>query len=273
MSRKRILFISTFLLLSGLASLTVSADLVMSAPPREKPEVGEQVYGPVADYISRQIGQKVVYRHPGEWGIYQADMLQNKYDIVFDGPHFVAWRAIRKGHEILATTPGELVFVVAVKSDNKRARKLEDLRGHTICGLAPPNLATLTLFREIGAGREPRLVLSRSFGDAFKKMLEGKCDGVVLRNTTYSKLAKESPGQSRVVFESKPLPNQAITASKRLDVAAKELLKSRLLSDEANASMKLFIDSYTGGKGLKQANAQEYQGLEVLLKDIWGFGI
>jgi len=273
MYKTKMVFTSAYLFLSLFAITSVSADLVMSAPPREKPEVGEQVYGPVAAYISQVIGKKVVYQHPEEWGIYQGNMQLGKYDIVFDGPHFVAWRMHRKGHELLANTPGELSFVVVVRSINKRYTELKHLRGRPVCALAPPNLATLTLLREVGIGHEPRLVLSSSFGEAFKGLLAGKCEGVVMRDATYAKLSKTAPNKTRVVFTSKPLPNQAITAGNKLDAASKNLLRTKLTTPEASAAMAKFVETYTGGKGLKAAESKDYEGLDALLKDIWGFGV
>ena len=41
----------------------VAQDLIMTAPPREKPEVGKQVYGPVAAHLTKLLGKKVVYEH------------------------------------------------------------------------------------------------------------------------------------------------------------------------------------------------------------------
>lgn len=270
--KKLILAFMSFMLL-GFTSGPAFADLILSAPPRGTAEDEKKIYAPMAAYISKLTGQKVVYKHPGEWGIYQGNMQIGKYDIVFDGPHFAAWRVGRQGHEILASTPGQLSFVVAVRSINKRFQKLSDLRGRPICGLAPPNLATLTLMKEAGVGREPRLVLSKSFNDAFAKMLAGKCDGVVMRDKMYDKLAKKNPNRARVVFRSKGLPNQAITAGKKLDTAARELLKDRLLTPEAMAAMPAFMEKYTGGKGLKKADSKKYVGMEMLLKDTWGFGV
>ena len=270
--KKLILAFMTFTLL-GMTSISAFADLILSAPPRGKAEDEQKIYVPMAVYISKLIGQKVVYKHPGEWGIYQANMQTGKYDIVFDGPHFVAWRMSRKDHEVLATTPGNLSFVVVVRSQSERFKQLRDLRGRSVCGMAPPNLATLMLMNEVGVGHEPRLVLAKSFNDAFEKMLAGECDGAVLRDKTYDKLLKKHKNVSREIFRSKGLPNQAITASKNLTTDEKDLLKNGLLSAEAMAAMPAFMEKYTGKKGLRKAESRNYLGVEALLKDIWGFGI
>ncbi|KPJ93231.1 MAG: hypothetical protein AMJ53_07800, partial [Gammaproteobacteria bacterium SG8_11] len=72
-------------------SLTVKADLILSAPPRELPEAGLKLYGPLASHLSELLGEKVIYQHPNNWLEYQRDLRRGVYDIVFDGPHFVSW--------------------------------------------------------------------------------------------------------------------------------------------------------------------------------------
>ena len=66
--------------------------LVLSAPPRETAEDGKSIYQPVAEYLSTVIGRRVVYQHPGTWGLYRTTMLRGGYDLVFDGPHFNSYR-------------------------------------------------------------------------------------------------------------------------------------------------------------------------------------
>ncbi|MDH5777459.1 MAG: phosphate/phosphite/phosphonate ABC transporter substrate-binding protein, partial [Gammaproteobacteria bacterium] len=64
----------------------------MTAPPRESKEAGNKLYTPLANHLSKLLNAKVVYQHPGNWLNYQRDMREDKYDIVFDGPHFISWR-------------------------------------------------------------------------------------------------------------------------------------------------------------------------------------
>ena len=68
----------------------IAKDLILTAPPREKPEAGQKLYGPIASYLTKLLGKKVVYKHPQNWLNYQHEMRHDKYDIVFDGPHFIS---------------------------------------------------------------------------------------------------------------------------------------------------------------------------------------
>ncbi|HEX20223.1 MAG TPA: hypothetical protein ENG78_05330, partial [Acidiferrobacteraceae bacterium] len=49
---------------------------IFSAPPRETMQVGKDKYDPVARYLSMIIGKKVVYEHPGNWGVYRSRMIK-----------------------------------------------------------------------------------------------------------------------------------------------------------------------------------------------------
>lgn len=42
----------------------VKADIIFTSPPRESHAKGLEVYQPIADYLSKVIGQKVVYQYP-----------------------------------------------------------------------------------------------------------------------------------------------------------------------------------------------------------------
>ncbi len=70
-------------------ALAQAADaIVFTAPPRETPEEGQQIYGPIAESLTRVTGHRIVYRHPQNWLSYQTEMLEGSYDLIFDGPHF-----------------------------------------------------------------------------------------------------------------------------------------------------------------------------------------
>ena len=102
---------------------------VFSAPPRESAQAAAEIYGPIAKYLSAATGKKVVYRQPSNWIAYQAEMRKGEYDLVFDGPHFNAWRAANLQHNILVKAPGEHSFVVVVKKDNDKIRELSSSPG------------------------------------------------------------------------------------------------------------------------------------------------
>ena len=93
-----------FLLFVAISAATISLpgvaanEYIFSAPPRGSAEKETKVYKPIAAYLSKMLGKKIVYQHPGNWLSYQQNMQLGRYDLVFDGPHFVSWRILKTNH-------------------------------------------------------------------------------------------------------------------------------------------------------------------------------
>lgn len=261
------------LLLSGVfAAPPALADLIFSSPPRESRAKGEEVYQPIADYLSKVTGQKVIYRYPDNWLVYQRDMQRGDYDIVFDGPAFIGWRQDKQGHVPLVKLPGKLSFVVAVKKEQQKIQELRQLAGRAVCAFPPPNLATLTVLYEFdNPSRQPLILETQSFPEAYKGVMNGKCLAAILQTKMYEKLAAENGG-TKIVFSSRGVPNQGFTAGPRLSSEMKEKIRTGLLSPEGKAATQKLRDEFKV-QDFEAATKEEYAGLGKLLRDTWGFDV
>ncbi len=252
------------------ASTPASAELVLAAPPRESEAKGAESYDAVASFLSTVIGEKVTYSNPSNWLTYQSDMRKGAYDIVFDGPAFVAWRMAKLQHVPLVKLPGLLSFVVVVKKDESRFKTLNDLAGRTVCGLAPPNLATLTLQYEFAnPSRQPLIIEASSFKDAYEGVVSGKCVAAVIHAKVYAGLEAQTQ-VTRVIFASKPVSNQAITVGPKISPEMRAKITQALLSPAGKAATLSVLERFKAAEWLP-AKPEEYQGLQVLLRDVWGF--
>jgi hypothetical protein len=134
-------------------SYPAQADLIFTSPPREggggSNTKADDIYDPLASYLSKILGQKVVYENPGNWFNYQRQMREDKYDIVFDGPHFISWRIEHVQHEAIARMPGPLGFVLLARADDTEINKIDDL--YRLDGVSRAHHP----FREHGQGRLP----------------------------------------------------------------------------------------------------------------------
>jgi len=93
---------------------------------------------------------------------YQKHMRAGKYDIVFDGAHFVSWREVHLNHEPLVKLPTPCQIVLNTSKEKTKLKKPADLIGRRICGLGPPNLVTMfTLSQFPYPARQPILVSVR----------------------------------------------------------------------------------------------------------------
>ena len=224
-------YILLLFILSGIYSNAFAKDLILSAPPRENAEAGMKLYGPVAAHLTKLLGVTVTYEHPGNWLKYQREMRNDKYDIVFDGPHFIAWREEHLGHEVLLKLPGKLQFMLVTDKDNKKIKNPNDLIGKNICGISPPNLSTLSVLDYYrNPVRQPVIKgIKGGMGKVYKSLAfkdKKKCDAAVLRTAFHKKKLKQAQRDAiKTLFKSKSMPNQGVSVSRRISFDLKLRIK------------------------------------------------
>lgn len=272
MHSKSLAAITAFVLLTH-GVVAVAADLVFAVPPRESEQKAREVYQPIADFLTEVARQKVVLRYTDNWLTYQSDMLKDSYDIVFDGPSFLAWRMAKLQHVPLARLQGNLVFAIIARKDNAKVAQLKDLAGRTVCAFAPPNLATLTMYSQFdNPARQPLVQeVSGGFKGAYEGVVAKKCQGGVLQAALYEKFNQgPSKDTTRILYKSKPVPNQGFSAGKRVPAEVQKKMAEALVSAEGQAATAKLRAEF-GNKDMVPATVQEFEGLGVLLKDVWGF--
>lgn len=251
-------------------ALSARADLILSSAPRDTEQKEQAIFKPIADLLGRAVGQRVTFRWGDNFLVYQSEMRKGTYDIILDGPAFIGWRMANLQHEPLVKFPGNLVFAVVVKKDENRIRDLKDLAGRTICSFPPPNLATLTVLYEFdNPARQPLIIETQTFPEAYQGVLAGKCTGAILQAKLYQDLDRDAKAM-KVVFTSKPLPNQGFSAGPRVTPAMREKMATALLSPEGMTATQALRDVYKAPT-LLPAVEDEYKGLGRLLRDVWGF--
>lgn len=247
-------------------------DLILTSPPREKPEVGRADYGPLADYLTKLFGRKVVYVHPGNWLTFQRDMRDDKYDIIFDGPHFISWRMSHLGHDVVVRLPGTLEFyLIAKKSDNQH-NSLSDMIGQEFCGVPPPNLATLSILAAFSNPvRQPVVKGIKGGADAvYKAFKAGECSAAVLRVEYYKKhLPEAERDKLKIIYASTPYPDQAISVSKRVTDREKSLMVQALTVGDGVKVTQPIVKRF-GGKATHfiPAKSEDYVGARNVLEGV-----
>jgi hypothetical protein len=269
-SRALVCLIGTLLILSN----TVHAELIFSAPPREDAETGKKTYGPLVNYLSYIIGEKVVYEHPDGWAEYANNMRDGHYDIVFDGPHFSAWRMKHISHSPVARLPGSLGFVVVVRKDQGRVHKIRDLLSVKVCALTSPNLGTVTFYNILNNPvYQPRIYeVKGGFKRVYQAFKDGKCEAAILRDSFYYKMDPREKDHLLLVTATNPVPNQTITVSPRLQ-NKKRMIAQKLVSVEGQKAAANLIKRFSDRQDkLLIANRQEFINLDGLLTGVvWGW--
>lgn len=262
-----------FLLLLSTINGAFASELILTAPPRESMDAGKKLYDPVAKYLSTLLGRKVTYKHAKNWFKYQMDMRNNKYDIVFDGPHFISWRLKHLKHEVLVKLPGKLDFLLVADANNSKLKKSKDLTGKYFCGISPPNLSSMSFLASFSNPVvQPRVKgIKGGMGKVFHAFENKECAAAMLRGSYYkTQLSQHKRDQLKVLFRSRSLPNQAITASSRLSPKEKSKIKKGLLTDEGVAALQGVVARFAevDAHAFKKAKNSEYKGYNRYLEGV-----
>jgi ABC-type phosphate/phosphonate transport system substrate-binding protein len=258
-------------LLERSTASTEAGTYVFSAPPRESAQAAAEIYGPIAEYLSAVTGKKFIYRQPANWMAYQTEMRKGDYDLVFDGPHFNAWRAANLKHNILVKAPGEHTFVVVVKKDNDKVHELKQLTGRGICGMSPPSLGTLTVLNEFdNPMRQPLIVSTDSWSNIYRGMQTGRCTAAILPERNLAALDPQGSA-TRIVFKAKAYPNQAFSAGPRVAPEDQVKIARALSAPNARPATAKLREAYALNGDFQIAAKDEYAGVASILKDTWGY--
>lgn len=266
----RIIWVMLILFISN---NVLAQTLALSAPPRESAREGHKLYGPLADHLGKLLGVEVKYTHAKHWLRYQSNIKKRKYDIVFDGPHLASWRIKHLKHKPLIKLPGTLKFYMLVLSDNKKVNTPDDLVYKKVCAIPPPNLTSVILLQRLNDPvREPIInSVKGGMGKIFKALLDGECEGAVVRSTLYDKnLTAEERAKVRVIYKSPAFPNQVVTVSDRISEEDQQKIIASLTTGDGMEVMTPIVKRF-GGKNVKafiKADPVEYDGYFLFLEGV-----
>ena len=255
-----------------IATPAFSQDLILTAPPRESAADGQTLYGPLADYLSSLLHKKVVYVHPASWFEYEHDMRKDKYDLVFDGPHFISWRIAHLGNTVIVRLPGTYqAYLLAKKSDDK-INSLDDMVGKQLCGLPSPNLTTVSILAAFtNPTRQPVLQGIRGgFTTVLKALMDGQCETAVIRNVDYNQLLTPAEQASlKIVYKSVEFPEQGPTVSKRLSEPERQQITQALtVGAGVNATLPIIHSVNKNVAHFIPAAQQDYLGFSQFLEGV-----
>jgi len=262
-----LLLLAGFLLL--VPAKPARADLILSAPPLESAELGEKAYKPLAEGLSQILHQRVIYKHPKNWRSYEKEMKKDKYDIIFDGPHFAAWRIESLRARPLVKLQGSLRFVLVTLRTEYSVQQPEHLIGLPVCTLPSPNLGALSLFAMFPMpARQPeyRLITHGGFKEVANALQRGECTAAILRSSYYYKKASnEFRDQTRVIKRSTAMTNQGITLSKRIPSNFDKAIAQYLTSKSSAEALQPLLERFTDSHGnFTMSDKSDYEGQNLL---------
>jgi ABC-type phosphate/phosphonate transport system substrate-binding protein len=250
---------------SAAQKLATSDRLIFTAPPRGKLAEEQQIYQPIADYLSKVLGKKVVYQFSDNWLSYSKNMTEGRFDLIFDGPAFNGYRLDKMNYTPLVKLPEPFVFVVISKANDARIKDVKTLAGRSVCAHPAPNLGTLTMLSRFdNPARQPYLVEIQGWENAYKGLMAGKCEATVVPLKNLNKWDRDRT-LTKVLYQSPALPNQALSASPQVPPEMQAKIKEALLSAEGLRACAKLLDTYAS-KQFVSATRDEYAGLSSLIR-------
>ena len=82
----------------------------------------------------------------------------------------------------------------------------------------------------------------------------------------------DSENLLRAIYMTQPIANQAFSAGPRISRDDQARIAAALVSPEASRVVSRLMAAYGADKGLSYASKEDYAGLDVYLKDTWGYG-
>lgn len=262
-----------------IVSVTISqqllADYILSAPPRESASRGKEIYGPIANKLSKLLGENVVYEQASSWAAYATNMRKGRYDIVFDGPHFNGWRQRHLKHTPIVSLPGELSFLIITKKEHTTIKTPRDLIGKSICGFPSPHLGTDLVYAMFNNPVLQPIIYEVKGGQkqAYEAFKQGKCQATIFRESLYKKLPKSEMTETKIVAVTTSLPNQSFSISERL-LKNRERIMGFLTSKEGASTANELLSRYSKhAKYFMQApvDTQYAAAADVLEGVVWGW--
>ncbi|WP_127478375.1 phosphate/phosphite/phosphonate ABC transporter substrate-binding protein [Sulfurivermis fontis] len=252
-----------------LASAVLAKDeIVFSTAPTQTPEQTIKLYTPLINYLSQVTGKQFVIKPARNYLEYNNGTLQNAYDMVFDGPHYTAWRMERQGAIPIARLPGAISIVVAVREDSN-IRQLDDLIGRNVCAFSSPNMLTmdfLNYFRN--PARQPVLLRVEGFKEINECLKSGRGDAAVLRDQVWAK--QDQTGLRLIAHAYRKHPERTFSVAADIEPELREKIAAALISEEGNKVAAPLLEVFKKEKFIP-AYPADYEGLGELLAPVWGF--
>lgn len=248
-------------------------ELIFATAPTHSTEETTKLYTPIINYLSHKTGKKFKLDLPTNFIEYSKRMQDDKYDLVFDGPHLAAWRVDRLQHTPIVKFPGQIKIVIAAMEQSKLT-KLSDLQyGTRVCAFVPPNMLTMAMLSHFPSpAKQPHLIRVQGFKNLMECLISGKGDAAVFRDSLWDKAQKagETKGLKIIATPQKAYPERTLTVGPKIDSGLQVTISQLLLSDEGQKISTPLLNRFKKQKFVT-ATPEEYHGLSNLINTVWGF--
>ncbi len=264
---------AVLLLLSSVVQAAQEETIVFSTAPTHTRDETIRLYTPLMSYLSQVTGKKFVIDPAANFIEYSVRMRLDKYDMMFDGPHLAGWRMVNMDHTPIVRLPGTIKIVVAADKQSSLS-SMHDLEGGyaRVCAFASPNMLTMAFLSYFpNPVRQPHLVRTQGFKELVECLKSNHGEAAVLRDKLWGKLSDEEKATMKLIAQpERGYPERTFTVSPKISEPLRKQITEALLSEEGTKISQALLESFKK-KNFIPAKAEEYAGLDLLLRPVWGF--
>ncbi len=259
--------LGSFILTLLLALPVLAEPLNFSPHPVHYPEREKRVFKPLLDYLEKATGQPLQLLGFSNFHQFWAGLRRREdLDIILVEPHLAAYMMEKKDYIPLAEAVEPTRYTLLVS--NPAYRSLNDLLGYKVSALPSPSMGNVLLDEWYP---NP---LQRPLIDATARDWQDTVDAVFAEETAAAMvpahLSEQYPNLQSV-RTSEDYPGLTLLVSEEVSEPTQRALQEAMLALDANKPEHLEILRELHVTGFKEPDEDDYEDLEELLKNTFGF--
>ncbi len=245
-------------------------DIVFVIQPILSEEQTRRAFQPLADYLGKASGKRIVIRTlPNFLAYWEVVRQDSGYHLVLDAAHFTDYRAKKLGFKVLAKLPDTVSYSLIVGSDALIIDPVE-LVGKTVATTGAPSIGAARLNAMYpNPVRQPIIVDSGTAEAGLEMVIKNKVQAAIVPTPLVSQRMAQGGGIS-VVTTTEPMPHIAFSASPKLDAGTREKIRSALVNAANTADGRKMLKEVNFER-FDPATEQIYAGQGNILKEYWGY--
>lgn len=248
-------------------------ELVLGLVPALSPRRFVGLFGPLADYLSAELGIPVRMEGAPSFADYLTRIVEEqRYDLTISGADLYYFAQVRAGYRAIVKLAGPGVKLVIVTRRDGGIADIGQLPGHSVATADPLSFSTRTgrmTLREHGIDpdRDVEIVVTQNLNAAMLSMLNGLTDAAMFFEPVLLRADEETRNQIRILAESEALPPHPISVGPRISDALAFRLQQSLLAFGSKPEGEVFFREM-GWPGFAAAAPEDYAAMSWVLEDM-----
>lgn len=239
----------------------------LSVVPRLPAVRLQQIWQPIASYLSSETGRNIQLRIPSNFKQFEIEVRNGGPDFVFINPYEMVIAHQRQGYIPLVKSGSKLLKGILVTRKDGPYRKLRDLDGLELVFPAPNAFGASLYIRALLAEKEklritPRYVKSHS--NVYRNVVLGLSAAGGGVNSTFNKENDSLKRQLRIIYETPGVSSHPVAAHTRVSGDLREAMIAAFLKLASTEVGKKYLHAASLEKPVRADFEQDYKSLDKL---------